>query len=423
VLQAPVSFPATRQSGAALLVFMLIALIGILSVILNRLSSITPASRSESTMQKLAQAKEAIVSWSASHPKLPGKLPCPEDITLIGTPNEGNELSSCPGTQVGRLPWRTLGLPDLRDDAGELLWYALSPGFRNSPINSDTPAQLTVDGVGGSAVAIVFSAGPPLSGQNRPVPTASTPLDVTQYLDSLNNNGTGNFITTGASGSFNDRLLVISPRDLFSAVEKRVGQEVRRALLNQFCGLNNFNTNGSCIAPGGYRYFPRPAAFNDTTCLGNGAIGITNCISGTGIHAGRIPANPSDSWFPATSLLRGTIGSSSDSWFQTNGWRELVYYSVTPSCTDGTVDCSGVGNKLTVKQPSGLALTNKNVVIIITGNALSATASPQVRAASSNKTNIANYLEDENLLPLDDVYTRVPITTNAPFNDQVFSIP
>lgn len=416
------AFPsAAQQRGAALLIFMLIFVTISLSLLLSRLGSITPAPRNESTMQTLAQAKEALIGWSAADPTRPGKLPCPEDTDLIGTASEGRALSSCSNSlpQVGRLPWRTLGLPDLRDDEGERLWYALSPGFRNSPINSETPAQLTVDTIPDSAVAIIFSAGAALPGQIRPVPTAAAPPDVAQYLDMLNNSGTGSFITTGSAGLFNDRMTIISARDLFNVVEKRVAREVRQALLNHFCGTGNTNEDGSCIAAGGNRFFPRPARFNDPTCLGTTGID-TDCNSGIGNNAGRIPANPSIPWSPPLSLLRGTI-TSTPNWFQVNAWREQVYYAVAPACIDGTFDCDGTG-KLTVNQPPASPAPNQRVVIIVTGKPLSTTSPPQDRSIP-HKINSANYLEDENLSPLDDVYTRPPTNPSTPFNDQVFMLP
>src|SRR5690606_23241172 len=48
------------------------------------------------------------------------------------------------GTTLGRLPWKTLGLPDLRDGDGERLWYAVSENFKNNPrSNCDFPGQPT----------------------------------------------------------------------------------------------------------------------------------------------------------------------------------------------------------------------------------------------------------------------------------------
>lgn len=420
----------TRQRGAALLIFMLIAIIAALSFLLNNLITRSAARDNLTTMQTLAQAKEALIGWSAFRASTgvtgtPGMLPCPEDTTLIGLPTEGSALASCSNSVpvVGRLPWRTLGLPDLRDDAGEKLWYALSPGFRNSPINSDTPAQLTIDGIASSAVAIIFSAGPPLSGQSRPLPTAATPPDVTQYLDLVNSSGSSSFVSTGSAGLFNDRIIAVTHRDLFNVVEKRVGREVRQALLNHFCGVGNFNDTGACITGGGNRFFPRPADFNDPTCLGFAVIGVGGCLSGVVNNAGRIPANPVIAWEPAAlSLLRGTIVSVPPNWFQANGWRELVYYAVANACIDGTVDCNGAG-KLTVNQPPGTPALNQRAVIVVAGRTLSTTIPAQDRSTVVKKLSITNYLEDENLAPLDDVYTRPPINPNTPFNDQVFMLP
>ena len=332
-------------------------------------------------------------------------------------------MSSCSNSLpvIGRLPWRTLGLPRLLDAAGEPLWYVLSPGFRNAPINSDSPAQLSVDGAPGSAVAIIFSPGPPVANQNRPIPTAATPPDIAQYLEGTNNSGTGNFITKNADLPFNDLLLAISARDLFSVVEKRVAREIRQELLKFFCGVDNFTESGACIAAGGNRFFPRPADFSDPTCLGSTAI-PSNCNSSAANNAGRLPANPATAWEPpASSLLRGTIFSAPN-WFQKNGWREQVYYAVANACIDGTSNCSGSG-MLTVNQPPQSPLTNQRAVIIVGGSALSTTAPAQMRSTALDKITLSNYLEDENLTPLDDTYTIQPPNPVAPFNDQLFSLP
>ena len=65
-----------------------------------------------------------------------------------------SDLHSGSNVYIGRLPWRTLGLPDLRDSSGERLWYAVSRQFArnptcmpNCPLTSDTLGQLTVTGI------------------------------------------------------------------------------------------------------------------------------------------------------------------------------------------------------------------------------------------------------------------------------------
>jgi hypothetical protein len=130
------------------------------------------------------------------------------------------------------------------DDAGEPLWYVISPGFRSTPINSTTPGQLMIDGIANSAVAIIVSAGPPLPqlGQNRPVPSAALPPDITQYLESYNS-ATGTFVSQGAAGAFNDRMVVITASDLFTAVNRRILSELKGDDAN---GLSQYYTiNGN----------------------------------------------------------------------------------------------------------------------------------------------------------------------------------
>ncbi len=217
------------QQGMTLIMLVFIVGLAATAFVLNALNTHTvKIERDKKTAAALAEAKAALIGWAATQTTLAklGQLPCPEDTALIGLPTEGTAKTSCTLPAIGRLPWRSLGLGDLSDGNGDKLWYVVSPGFRSNTINSDTPAQLTVDGVAGRAVAIVFSPGPMLAGQARPTPTIANPPDVAQYLDLSNNDGDNTFVTVGAVTSFNDRLLTISHDELFSVVEKRVATEV-----------------------------------------------------------------------------------------------------------------------------------------------------------------------------------------------------
>ena len=106
-------------------------------------------------MRALRQAKAALIAYAANEQwqtykgqstDQPGALPCP-DIVHDGTEAEEGD-SDCVGStannMIGRIPWKTLGIDDLRDASGERLWYALAHNFRKlSPttvINSDTQA-------------------------------------------------------------------------------------------------------------------------------------------------------------------------------------------------------------------------------------------------------------------------------------------
>src|SRR2546423_9796332 len=162
------------QYGVALLV-----ILGVLLVIgaVFALSSLNFATqrvaRDTVTRDALMKAKEALIAYAATDATRPGELPCPDvndDGMLVI--NEDFVGSNCVSL-IGRLPWVTLGLPDLRDDAGERLWYALSNDFHANgtvPLNSDTAfragnTSLQVIGAYPAAnlLAIVFSPGSALT--------------------------------------------------------------------------------------------------------------------------------------------------------------------------------------------------------------------------------------------------------------------
>lgn len=401
--------------GFALIALLALITAGILYFLVGQLDAATiQRKRDESTALALAQAKEALIGWSAANASVPGRLPCPEDLSLIGTPNEGRAQSSCNVLPtIGRLPWRTLGIDRLRDGYGEPLWYALSPGFRLSPINSETPAQLTIDGIPGSAVAIVLSPGPTLPGQLRTAVTATTPPAVASYLDLTNADGDAAFASSGPTVTFNDKLLAISHQDLFGVVEQRVANEVQQALLTYFCGsAANIAANQTCILPGGARAFPRPATFNDASCLGYSDIPVA-CTSAAIGNQGRIPANPAVPWtnYDGLSILRGTSGASGN-WFQTNGWRELVYVAISDKCMGPTPDCGEAGSLLSIN-----GAPDAKVVIIVGGTALSfQTRSP----VPSQKLIVANYLEGDNATTGDNSFASS--AASPTFNDIVRAI-
>lgn len=227
-----------RQKGAALMLLVFMLALILITVLMRSISGVEyKAERDLKTAKVLDEAKVALLGWSVLQNNL-GQLPCPEDTSLIGSPTEGEEQSTCTLPAIGRLPWRTLGLGDIRDSNNDKLWYVVSSGFRSPPINTNTLAQLSVNGIPNSAVAIIFSVGVPLGSQSRPTPTLSAPPDVAQYLDLSNNSGSVSFVTSGAINDFNDRLKIITKAELFSLVTKRILAEVRG---DSSQGLSKFN--------------------------------------------------------------------------------------------------------------------------------------------------------------------------------------
>jgi hypothetical protein len=387
-----------QQRGAVFIVMLVIMIMGVAAFLVSSLNSSTlQIKRDEVTADALAQAKEALIGRAASDSTMPGRLPCPEDTSLINSINEGQALSSCTLPAIGRLPWKSLGLGDLRDGNGDKLWYVLSAGFRSLPLNSDTPALLTVDGVSNLAVAIIFSAGTPINGQSRPVPTSSTPPDRTQYLELSNNTGGNTFVSTGSAGTINDRLLLVTHDELFSVVEKRVAGEVRQC-------LNDYALNNS-------GRYPWAVPLNDLSYTDQ-----------SGLLFGRIPDTfthtVSDG---ATYSMAGAWGTCNthtsntpSAWWLS--WREMVFYGLAdaykPSST--TTSCP---NCLTVNPPSTTA--DKKFVVIVAGKALATTIPAQVRANNTDKSTLTNYLEPPNTVVSTTTFAQSGVS--ATFNDTVVS--
>ena len=130
-------------------------------------------------------ARELLIGSAASAPR-PGQMPCPD------TDGDGEASEPCdtPQSRVGLFPWKSLGAPDLRDSAGERLWYAVSANFRRATappiINSDSLGDFTVTGASTltNVVAILIAPGTTIGTQIRAVGA-----DITHYLDGENADG------------------------------------------------------------------------------------------------------------------------------------------------------------------------------------------------------------------------------------------
>lgn len=319
---APPKKPS-RQRGQGLLLMLLVLVTGAAYLLVQSLNAGSIASeRARITQQALARAKEALIAYAVNDANRPGSLPCP-DLNDDGSAElfSGNQ---CPG-YLGRLPWKTLGLSDLRDGDGERLWYALSPSFRDHPsvrINSEnTVGELAVIGntPAGNVAAIVFSPGPVLARagdsipQDRsggsgpcpgPTPYTSTPkCNPANYLDAAegedNADGNTTFVATSPNGSFNDRLLAISTDEILAPVEIRVAREMSRRLKEHF---DAWATSAALTAPKGW--YPWAAPFADPSVKRAG-------VAGT-LH-GLIPLEPTNvlPWNPTLEVNGVSAGTCS----------------------------------------------------------------------------------------------------------------
>jgi len=233
------------QRGIALLILMLIVLLMATSLLLARLNKgDNQLIRQAQTVKALAQAKAALIGFAATYADDPdhkgqpqGYLPCPDFNGDGSSANAGSTDASCSGSEksvIGRLPWRTLGLPPLRDGNGDCLWYAVSGSYKDQqkkPLTSDDDGLFIIKDADGNtiagttatdqAIAVVFSPGQSLGTQDRTRSSAATECggsttapaidkinDVSNYLESLGgiNNATGggkfSYGVGGSSGFF-----------------------------------------------------------------------------------------------------------------------------------------------------------------------------------------------------------------------------
>ncbi|HVS27360.1 MAG TPA: hypothetical protein VHE58_08710 [Burkholderiales bacterium] len=400
-----------RERGQGL--FVLLALLLIVSAgLIFSLAQPTPLNiaNDKQTTAALAQAKDGLIARAVIDGNRPGSLPCPD------TDDDGvAELfsgSNCP-SYIGRLPWKTLGLPDLRDGSGERLWYMLSTRFRDhsaaEPINSDTKGNITVYSGSSStvmtaeAVAVIFASGAVLGTQNRDpstsalCPTTSTTiarnLCAANYLDSTGgvNNATtsGPFISAQRSNSFNDRLLVLTTSELIPPVEMRVARELRTI-------LQNYKAVSACAC---YPWADFSDGYSDAPPYQLG-----------GLNRGRVPALGASPENWGTGAIPPL-----PPWFLNNNWRWVIYYSAGRNFLQGGgATCTSCVN--TTLSVDGVA--GKEIVILTPGPA----GASRPLGPPWSSTYWQSYLEDaQNNDDSNDLY--VTPSSTAYTRDRIYTIP
>lgn len=456
------------------------------------------ANRERITDQALARAKAALIEYAVTYAQthdpdtaLPGFLPCPDRAPGTRDGVADADEPNCGAVDVnavGRLPWYTLNLPPLRDAAGECLWYAVAGRYKAkvSPrtneftsadqstqrglFNWDTPGQLDLFGADGisrvtpdndydRAVAIVFAPGNTLSSQNRS--TVAGPVEcggnyaAVNYLDSRSGidnalidttaPGAGarsSFVVGTPGPAFNDRAVVITARELWSAIWRSPYFQAKAAAFTR--------SVAQCIA--GYRTQPVNSAFNATqtgpssTCtiafppyderlpwaVPMNAAGIVDSINyadEADRYVGRVPfATPISNF--ATRRCLGTLprerlmGSlaiggrcstwtpETDLWYA--NWKDQLLYAVSadfrPAGIAGNRWC---GDCVSLDQPP---VSDFAALVFFAGPPVAG----QSRLGASNVQQISNYLEGINVTqaaaPGTGDFTRVG---SAPSNDRI----
>lgn len=302
------------------------------------------------TQRVLAQARDALIGYAATNGTRPGNLPCPD--------RTGTGIASTCGSvarRIGFLPWKTLGLPELRDGSGAPLLYAVSNTFRANTgvLNADTAGDYTVTGEqsGTGVIAVVFAPGQVVGSQRRDTATAACSttgtnlarnLCAANYLEGGNEDANTSFVTAAASSSFNDQLILITRDNLFPSVMVKVARTVKDEL-NTF-----YASNG---------HFPYAASFSD---------GNYRCSTGT--LQGKVAITTSNN---STCPIINT--GSLPSWFSANNWHQSIFYAVSSLCASAATaaSCKASGG-LTVTGVSNTA----RALLVISGRAYSGQARP-----------------------------------------------
>ncbi|MGE5385607.1 MAG: hypothetical protein ACM3SV_06955 [Betaproteobacteria bacterium] len=293
-----------RQRGAALLVILLI--VGALAAYfaISALNS-GQAERDQQTANTLAKAKEALIGFAATYRDLHanqvfGYLPCPDAANAGTAPGACGAASV---SEVGHLPWNTLGLPPLRDSGGECLWYIVSGTTKDNPrfpptnpsfvpFNWDTVGQLIIQDaatptpvtLAGATpherpLAILLAPRTAIGGQTRPGPASECggSTVAAAYLESAAVSTTAGAISTITlstsdsvkNGTNNDLGLWITSRDIFDRVIARPEFVVDvRTLMNDLAAYAASNLPAASGNKGTDTLIKDFLALNGTTTYG-----------------------------------------------------------------------------------------------------------------------------------------------------------
>lgn len=419
------------MSGAALMAMLVIVVVGISAMLISSLSAARLKNARQKTISSaLAQAKEALVSYAVTYGdthagQVHGYLPCPDidGKDISGNPAEGSTKLSCGAknvSSIGRLPWKTLELPALRDGDGECLWYAIAGNYKNNPktdlMNWDNNGLFEILDANGATIAqnvaaVVFAPGSALGSQSR-APDGAAPVcggnyTASNYLDNAAVSDIANAISQfrlGASAQMNDQIndqmIFITKDDIFNAIMRRsdfadparnpLRLMARRAAE---CIADYGRRNSAGVAD---KRLPWPGILFDPA---EDYWTSGNYDDESGLLSGRLPfrVNASDS-ATSNAIVSPHYQLKSDGsncpgvpewpayypWWA--NWKDHLFYALADSFKPGG-GSAACGVCLTVNSTGTHA-----AVVAFSGKKLAG----QTRASGADRLNFANYLEGRN---------------------------
>lgn len=455
---------ASRQQGWIALVVAIGLLFGVLGLVVWPGTSLNIEQvRDRRTDASLQKAKLALLEYAGSWPRRdtasiadpngtlrgPGYLPCPDrndnGLTEAGSCGAASGVGALGQTaRLGRLPYLTLGIPELTDGYGNRLWYAVSSRYKANIPNDDMGPDSALGSISvrdasgklihdgrisdpakaeeGGVVAVIIAPGPAIarwndaagksrSDQLRVCTSVGCDSNAANYLDrgwfatGVEDNASfsdrNTFPRTANGDGFiqgpvrsqagelqlNDRLAYITYSEIQQVMMRRVALEVLKCL-NLYAGAN-----------GGRVPFPAPV------CRSGLGESDAEWRDQAGYRFGRVPVPPfsatvkvlakaSSSW-PATATDACTLDSSTTkNWWR--GWRFNVFVALSeralPSGPGGK--CQGLADPLCLNVADfvqGRTLTNIPYAVVVSG----APFSSQFRQGTGRRF-AGNYLEGSN---------------------------
>lgn len=461
--------PGRRQRGAALLLLMLAVIVAMTTVLIVALDKDSIETRRQvDARATLAQAREALLDYAVVQAYAAGAglftLPCP-DLNGSGAYLEGESHTANCGasgqTMIGRLPWRALGLPALKDAGAECLWYVVSGAWKQAGtataalVNPDSNGQLQLVSVDTGVlvegalpadrpVAMVIAPMRPLPGQSRPAAVPGTQCSpnfaADRYMEADASSGSNNYQLAGIANVIdtlgvaanpndlhNDRIVTISRHDIAERVYNRAGFVTQMRDL----GL----AVGACIAnyasrnPGGATdlRMPWPAPVG----LADYRQDIVYDDTNAGLLAGRLADSIDDSNVVTGNTISRVLTDcdaslvpewSASMLAQWQNWKDHFFYAVAGSFAPSGPVPSACTDCLTVNGSGQYA-----GILLFSNRRLQ--AGSQRRDAPpldpDTRQDAANYLEGNNLANVVAMGTSLDYSSQAAsstFNDMLICI-
>lgn len=334
------------QRGFVALLMMVLVAVGVFGAMAAWVASEPPRSKQSINREVLAQAREALLAYVAVSGDPANvltqktRLPCP-DSDGDGDANTAADASHCGvrgQTALGLLPWKTLGLPPLRDADGECLWYAVSGDFKDAEsagvaigINADTSGMITVanearQNLAAQLVAVVFAPGAKRASQRRTdptnfsadkpcvTPTSVAATDAAAYLDP------GNAQTSTVPG---DAITFVQ---LAEAADKQSQHN------DQLAWITSADYATSAM-PRNVKTLQAAFASAVQVSAAEGRLPFASDIPGgsckQGWYSGFLPVSCSYSYFDTASRTQVT---KTFTLADPDGWSKLAFYAVSPRC-------------------------------------------------------------------------------------------